>query len=125
MHTTNYGSPYQDQPNEQLHQNQQAFYQGQPQDSHQQAYHNDAYTRPPMPKSYLAESILVIFLCCMPLGIIGLIKGQEVSRLYLSGHYERAQETSNSAKTWLLWGVGLGAIGGALYLIVFLLTLLC
>lgn len=71
--------------------------------------------RPPMPKSYTVESILVLLLCCLPLGIVGLIKGQSVSRLYHSGEYDKSLAASASTKTWLISGVIVGLFLYILY----------
>lgn len=83
--------------------------------------YSDAYRRLPMPKSYLAESIIVMLFCCLPLGLVGLVKGQKVSALYHAGHYEAAKATSAEAERWLYWGVGVGFVISAIWGIVALL----
>lgn len=79
------------------------------------AVRQGAIDRPPMPKSYTVESILVLLLCCLPLGIVGLIKGQSVSRLYHSGEYDKSLAASASTKTWLISGVIVGLFLYILY----------
>lgn len=108
----------------------QTAYQGQPYQGvppHDSTYHhggyNEAYRRPPLPKTYLVESILMIILCCLPLGIVSLIKGQEANSLYQSGHYEAAEAASASAKKWLLWGLGIGLGGVLLYVIGYIVVI--
>lgn len=65
--------------------------------------------RPPMPKTWLAESIIVTLLCCLPLGIIAIIYSTQVESNYITGDYDMAQYKSNQARNMLLWGVGVGA----------------
>lgn len=59
---------------------------------------------PPQPKNYLLESILVTLFCCMPFGIVGIIKAANVGSLYSQGRYQEAQDASFSAKKWSKWG---------------------
>lgn len=58
----------------------------------------------PMPKTWLAESILVTCLCCLPFGIMGIINATKIDSLYSSGAYEQALDCSKQAKKWTLWG---------------------
>lgn len=69
------------------------------------------------PKNYLVESILVTILCCLPLGIVGIINATKVEGLFAAGDYDGAQRASDDAKKWCKWG----AIGGAVYLTVILI----
>lgn len=59
---------------------------------------------PPCPKTWLAESIIVTILCCLPLGVVGIIKASEVEGLWRSGQYMRAQDASRSAGFWTKLG---------------------
>lgn len=56
------------------------------------------------PKTWLAESILVTILCCLPFGIVGIIKASSVSNLWQSGRFEESRQASASAKKWTLIG---------------------
>lgn len=59
---------------------------------------------PPPPNNYLAESILVTLFCCMPFGVMGIIKAARVGSLYSQGRYQEAQNASRSAWKWCKWG---------------------
>lgn len=59
---------------------------------------------PPLPKTWLLESILVTCFCCLPFGIVGIINATKVENLYSNGNYKLALEQSNQAKKWTLWG---------------------
>lgn len=69
------------------------------------------------PKSWLAESILVTLFCCLPLGIVGIVKAAKVNSLWAQGEHEAAEEASASAGKWtkIGFGIGLGII--VLYLL--------
>jgi hypothetical protein len=43
-------------------------------------------------------------LCCLPLGIVSIIKANEVNKLWAQGYYQEAQEAADSAKKWAIWG---------------------
>ncbi|MDR0332474.1 MAG: GYF domain-containing protein [Dysgonamonadaceae bacterium] len=62
---------------------------------------------PPMPKTWLTESILATilpFIFCWNvfslLGIIGIIYGSQVESLYRRGEYDAAAASSRTAGTW-------------------------
>lgn len=67
------------------------------------------------PKTWLAESILVTLLCCLPFGIVGIVYASKVSSLYAQGSYNEAVQASSTAKTWTLVGFICGLIGILLY----------
>lgn len=71
----------------------------------------NAEQRPPLqPKNYLIESILVTIFCCLPFGIVGIIKASNVNNLYNQGQYEAAEQASREAKKWTTWGFIIGCI---------------
>lgn len=74
-------------------------------------------TKPPMPKTWLVESILITLFCCLPLGIVSIIKAASVSSLYSSGDYSGAAEASKQAGKWVKWGVIAGIILYVIYAI--------
>lgn len=45
----------------------------------------------PCPPTYLALSIIVTVLCCLPFGIVGIIKSSNVSKEYAAGNYAKAR----------------------------------
>ena len=58
------------------------------------------YQQPPMepcPPTYLALSIIVTVLCCLPFGIVGIIKSSNVSKEYAAGNYAKAKDASKQA----------------------------
>ncbi len=62
------------------------------------------------PKTWLTESILVTLLCCLPVGIAGIIQANKVSSLIATDKEEEAIKASANAKMYVI----IGAIGGLL-----------
>ena len=71
----------------------------------------------PCPPTYLALSIIVTVLCCLPFGIVGIIKSSSVSKEYAIGNYAAAQEASKQAKTWSIVGLCCGLFWVIIYII--------
>lgn len=65
---------------------------------------------PTKPKNYLVESILVTIFCCLIFGIIGIVNASKVNSEYAAGNYQAAEEASNNAKKWTMWGFIAGLI---------------
>lgn len=76
---------------------------------------------PPCPPTYLALSIIVTILCCLPFGIVGIIKSSSVTKEYAAGHYDEAQRASKQAKTWSI----VGMCTALFWVIVYLILLAC
>jgi Interferon-induced transmembrane protein len=62
------------------------------------------------PKNYLVWSILVTLFCCLPFGIVAIVKSSQVNGLYAQGRYAEAQASADSARKWVIWSVVLGLI---------------
>ena len=96
---------------------QQGSYQQPQQGSYQQPQ------QPPVlqPSSHLGLAILTTICCCLPLGIVAIIKGNDVGKLYAAKQYDAAMAASNEAKKWCIYGIVayfvIGAILGLIGLI--------
>jgi hypothetical protein len=73
-------------------------YQPQPGYGPQQPYG----ARPPMPDTYLVWAILATLLCCLPFGIVSIVKASQVSTLYYQGNYAEARAASRAARNWAI-----------------------
>lgn len=80
--------------------------------------------RPPMPDTHLLSSILVTLFCCMPFGIIAIIKSAQVESLHYKGLYNEAQRASAEAARWSMWGFLCILIPVAIYVMGLLAVLL-
>lgn len=65
---------------------------------------------PPCPDTYLAWAIVLTLVCCLPAGIVALVKSSTVESRYSHGDYEGAVRASNSARTWCIVAFVLGLI---------------
>ena len=70
------------------------------------------------PKTWLAESILVTLFCCLPFGIVGIVKASSVDSLFRAGDYEGAQRASQAAGKWTKIGFFCGLAVVVIYLII-------
>ncbi|MEI7717683.1 MAG: CD225/dispanin family protein, partial [Mycobacterium sp.] len=68
------------------------------------------------PNNYLVWSILVTFFCCLPFGIVAIVKSSQVNGLWGQGRFAEAQAAADSAKKWVTWAVVGGVITNAVVL---------
>ncbi|GEE01179.1 hypothetical protein nbrc107696_16250 [Gordonia spumicola] len=60
---------------------------------------------PPMlkPDDYLVWAILATVMCCLPLGIVSIVKSTSVSKLWAVGDFAGARKASEDARTYAIW----------------------
>lgn len=69
------------------------------------------------PDNNLVWAILCTVLCCLPLGIVAIIKSSNVNTLWAQGNYEAAQKAADDAKKYSIWGAAITAILLVLYVL--------
>ena len=69
------------------------------------------------PDNNLVWAILCTVLCCLPLGIVAIIKSTKVKELWMSGDHAGAQKAADDAKKYAMWGAIIGGVGVLLYVI--------
>ncbi|MGC4005822.1 MAG: CD225/dispanin family protein [Pirellulales bacterium] len=62
------------------------------------------------PKSYLLPSILATFLCCLPIGVVGIVYAVQVDLAWNARNREGATYASDQARRWCLSSFWLGLI---------------
>jgi predicted membrane protein len=67
------------------------------------------------PNNNLVWAILVTVFCCLPLGIVSIVKATQVSGLWGQGRYAEAQKSADDAKKFAIWGAIAGVIFGVIY----------
>jgi predicted secreted protein len=67
------------------------------------------------PDNYLVWSILATLFCCLPFGIVAIVKSTQVSGLWAQGQYGEAQASADAAKKWVKWSVIAAVIAYVLY----------
>jgi Interferon-induced transmembrane protein len=74
------------------------------------------------PNNYLVWAILTTLFCCLPLGIVSIVKSTQVSGLWAQGQYAEAQKASDDAKKWAMWSAIIGAVVIVIAIIVNVVT---
>ncbi len=69
------------------------------------------------PKTWLVESILVTFFCCLPFGIAGIINASKVESLFYAGNIQGAKRASAEAKKWTIISFWFGFGSVLIYLL--------
>ncbi len=69
------------------------------------------------PENNLVWAIVCTVMCCIPLGIVAIIKSTKVKELWLQGDHAGAQKAADDAKKYSIWGAAIAGIGVILYFI--------
>jgi hypothetical protein len=101
-----------------------------PEGQHPEGQHPEAYgpqqpyygvPRPPYyeppPENHLVWAILSTVLCCLPLGIVSLVKSNQVNTLWFQGLPMEARKAAEDAKKWAMWSAISAGILVLLYII--------
>ena len=95
---------------------------GQPTGGAQQTYQPGGAVEP-MPDNYLVWAILCTVICCLPFGIVSIVKSTQVEKLWLAGDKMGARKASEDAKKWAIIGAVTGIVVGFIYgIITFIVT---
>lgn len=73
---------------------------------------------PPKPDNNLVLAIVCTVCCCLPLGIVGIVKASKVNSLYLAKQYEAAELAAEEAKKWSIIGICVGLVINIIYMII-------
>lgn len=71
------------------------------------------------PNNNMALAIFTTICCCLPLGIIAIIKANSVDSLYMAKQYDAAYMAANEAKKWSYIGIIISLIVWVIYLLFF------
>lgn len=74
---------------------------------------------PAPPNNYLVWAILTTVCCCLPFGIVAIVKSSKVNTLYAAGQYELAAKQAEDAKKWCIIGAVTGGVVSIIYMIVY------
>ncbi|MBO0679457.1 CD225/dispanin family protein [Mycolicibacterium sp. S2-37] len=70
------------------------------------------------PNNNLVWAILSTVLCCLPLGIVAIVKSTQVSGLWAQGRYDEANKAAADAKKYAIWGAIAGVVVAVIYIII-------
>ncbi|XP_038052854.1 proline-rich transmembrane protein 1-like isoform X2 [Patiria miniata] len=62
------------------------------------------------PNDYFGLALFVTACCCLPLGIVGLIKANDVRNRFRLGDIAGAEQASREARKYSFWGLGIGIV---------------
>jgi predicted secreted protein len=68
-------------------------------------------------KTYLAYAILTTLFCCLPFGVVAIVKASQVNSKLAAGDYDGAVKASNQAKMWSLISLLASVVVGVIYFI--------
>lgn len=68
--------------------------------------------------NYLVQSILVTIFCCLPFGIVAIVKSSQVNGLVQGGNTAGALEASAAAKKWCWISFGIGIAVNIILLVI-------
>lgn len=92
---------------------------------HQYPYHYPypaPYHPGPPPENNMVWAILSTVLCCVPLGIVAIVKADKVTKLWAQGRYDEAHEAASSAGLWSLWSAVVAIVGTVGFFVVAVLV---
>ncbi|WP_283133541.1 CD225/dispanin family protein [Rhizohabitans arisaemae] len=79
----------------------------------------------PAPDNHLVAAILTTLFCCLPFGIVAIVKSSQVNSRWSVGDYQGAHQASQEAKTWwkraLIIGLVINVVVVILYAVFFVL----
>lgn len=67
--------------------------------------------------TYLAFAILTTLFCCLPFGIVSIVKAAQVNSKLAAGDYQGALNASKAAKTWAIVSAVVGLVVGVIYVL--------
>lgn len=72
------------------------------------------------PDSNLVWAILCTVLCCIPFGVVAIVKAASVDKLWMQGRKEEAKMAAKAAKSYSIWGAVISLLLIVIYFIVLL-----
>ena len=74
---------------------------------------------PPKPENNLVLAIITTICCCLPFGIVAIVKAAKVNGFYIAGQYDEAIKSAADAKKWSIIGIAIGLTVNIIYLIAY------
>ena len=72
-----------------------------------------------MPNNHMALAIFTTICCCLPLGIVAIVKANSVNTLYMMKQYDAAMMASNEAQKWSIIGIVSSIVIWFIYIVFF------
>lgn len=71
------------------------------------------------PNNNMALAIFTTICCCLPLGVVAIIKANSVNSLYMAKQYHAAYMAAQEAKKWSYIGIFINLVVWVIYLLFF------
>lgn len=71
-----------------------------------------------MPNDFLPWAILSTIFCCLPFGVVAIIRSTQVNSYWSRGLHKEAYEAAASARRWTWWSVGIALAGWVIYFVI-------
>lgn len=75
------------------------------------------------PDNNLVLAILCTVLCCLPFGVVSIIKSASVNTLWAHGQYDASRKAAEDAKKYAIWGAVVPIVGVVLYILFFIILI--
>jgi len=75
------------------------------------------------PDNYLVWAILSTVLCCLPLGIVSIVKSTQVNTLWAQGQPDQARAAAESAKKFAIWSAITAVVLWVIFVIVYVIII--
>lgn len=75
----------------------------------------------PKPDDFLPWAILSTLFCCLPFGIVAIIRSTQVNNYWTQGKYDEAATAAADARKWTYWAAGSALAVWVIYLLCILL----
>ncbi|WOC12859.1 CD225/dispanin family protein [Gordonia sp. MP11Mi] len=75
------------------------------------------------PDNNLVWAILSTVLCCLPLGIVSIVKSTSVSKLWAMGDYAGAQQAADDAKKFAMWSAIAAVAWWVIFVIIYVVII--
>lgn len=74
------------------------------------------------PDNFLVWAILSTIMCCLPLGVVAILKANKVDTLWYANQHQEAIEAALEAKKWTLIAAGCGIAWIVIYLFIMVIA---
>lgn len=76
------------------------------------------------PDNYLVWAILSTVLCCVPFGVVAIVKSTKVDTLWTDGRYDEAVRSADDAKKWAIISAVSAVVVWVIYILVLVIAAL-
>lgn len=76
------------------------------------------------PDNYLVWAILSTVLCCIPFGIVAILKSTKVDTLWNEGRYDEAVQSAQDAKKWAIIAAGSALAVSFIFMLIMIIAVL-